>query len=78
VEKYLVISRCEDEPHIQYMPKEEVIRYLNDDWAEYDTITEEQMKDVSLDQFPARSVLIMCGKICQKIPVTQVTQWVLV
>jgi len=77
-EKYLVISRCEDEPHIKYMNKEDAIRALNDEWAEYNTITEEQMRGVSLAHFPAWSVLIICGKICQKKPVTQVTQWVLV
>jgi hypothetical protein len=66
------------------MPKEEVIKSLNDEWAKfsssvtYSSITEEQMKGVSLDHFPARSVLIISGKLCQKIPVTQVTQWILV
>jgi len=84
MEMYLVIFRCDDEPHIKYMPKEEVIKSLNDEWAKfsssvtYSSITEEQMKGVSLDHFPARSVLIISGKLCQKIPVTQVTQWILV
>jgi len=71
--KYLVIARGEDEPHMRYMTKEEVIRELNDEWADYVTLT----KEVSLEYFPERSLLIICGKICQKMPVAQVTHWTL-
>ena len=79
--KYLVISRCEDEPYIQYMTEADVVMALNDEWREYKTITEDQIVKEQhnfLLHFPARSVLIMCGKLCQTHPIEKVVSWRLV
>ena len=78
--KYLVISRGEDEPYIQYMNEADVISALNFDWSGYKTITEEILKEgySFLEHFPANSVLIMCGKLCQKQAIEKVVEWKLI
>jgi hypothetical protein len=74
----LVISRCEDEPTLQLMTQDEVMAALNDDWQNYKTIAEEQIREHRysfLEHFPDRSVLIMRGKLGKKKAVQQVIKW---
>ena len=79
--RYLVISRCEDESHLQYMNEAEVATALNDEWRDYKTVEEDQLLKNQysfLEHFPSNSVLIMYGKLCQKQAVEKVVEWKLV
>jgi len=80
-EQCIVISRGEDEPHLEILTQDKVMEMLNDDWRDYATITEEQIREhlySFLEHFPARSVLIIKGKIGQKRAVQRVIKWDLV
>ena len=76
--KYLCISRCDDTPHLELLTEEQLLENLNDEWADYKTVTEDQIikRGLSfLEYFPARSVLILKGDLCHKKAVETVTKW---
>jgi hypothetical protein len=71
--EYLVVSRGNDEPSIEWLGSSELKERINDEfyWGKYETLKEV----VDLEKFPARSLFVVKGTIITKKPVEVVTQW---
>lgn len=71
--EYLVISRGDDEPNVEWLGSSELKERINDEfyWRKYETLKEV----VEIDKFPARSLFIVKGTIITKKPVEVVMQW---
>jgi hypothetical protein len=71
--EYLVISRGDDTPSVEWLGSSELKERINDDfyWGKYETLKE----IVEIEKFPARSLFIVKGTLITKKPVEVVTQW---
>jgi hypothetical protein len=72
-EKYLVISRCEDEPYMEFLSKDELQKRIIEDWKKYNFLNE--IRNDNLNYFPARSVFIFKGEIIIPKAEKVVTKW---
>lgn len=72
-EKYLVISRCEDEPYVEFLTKEELQTRITQDWEKYEFL--EKLPNTDLNYFPSRSVFIFKGELIIPKAEKFVTKW---
>ncbi len=69
---YLVIHRCEDEPHVKWMTEQEVKDFLVEN-PSYESLSQDT--EWSFDSFPSQSYLIVRGAVVYPKPVQTVTEW---
>lgn len=72
-EKYLMISRCEDEVYSAFYTKEELLRMLNVGFRDCTFL--EQLPVNGLEQFPAMSAIIIKGNVVIPKPEKIVEIW---
>lgn len=72
---YLVLSRREDEPHLEVMSKDELEKQLNDgEFYKFQFLEPHQVTG-DINEFPARSVLIFKGAAVKPEPVHKVVEY---
>ena len=71
--KYLVISRGQDNPHIEIVAKETLEKALAAEWADKEFLSSEP----DLEYMPADSLFIFKGEVVIPKPVQTVTRYVL-
>jgi hypothetical protein len=75
MKKYLVISRCEDEPYLHYFIESNLRKALNDGVFEGHKFLNQSDWDGNIMEFPSHSVIIFCGDTVIPTPVKKVTEY---
>ena len=72
MQKYVTISRCEDEPYFRILTRKEIEENLKEEWAEYEFLSDVPS---NLYEFPINSVFISKLEIVIPQPKEVVKEW---
>jgi len=73
MKKYLIISRYDDEPYMEFLTQTQLEQKLSTEWSNGYTFLSEAPRD--LMDFPSKSIFIIKGEIIVPTPKEVVKVW---